>query len=67
MKDILLESLLLNADLLPGEMGMITAIMVVKYEFNLIHLLCWLGGFLTINFLMALTVGGQRSESEDDE
>ena len=52
MKQNIICLLAANLILIPGELAVATYGMVYQSQLNLINFLCWVGVFLTVNFIV---------------
>lgn len=59
--------LIVNFGLLPGELAVVTFGMSQCCNLNLVNFLCWVGGFLTINFIIACAFSAHISEQREIE
>ncbi len=66
MKQDIICLLAANLILLPGELAVATFGMVQQGELNLINFLCWVGGFMTINFIIGAGFSAHVSEQRQE-
>lgn len=62
MKQDIMCMLIVNFGLLPGELAVVTFGMAQCYNLNLVNFLCWVGVFLTINFVIGCAFSTHISE-----
>jgi len=67
MKQDIMCLLTSNIGLLPGQLALATYGMSDQGNLNLINFLCWVGVFLTINFIIACAFSAHISEQKQIE
>ena len=67
MKQDIICILITFSILLPGELALVTYIMMGMGQLNLINFLCWVGAFMTINSIIGAAFSSHVSEQKQTE